>query len=308
LSDYRPLSKLGQYDPDLDTLHAEMPPWMVQSIRVWLTPRLSSATQQGSRRARGQVVREMERALRLRVPLDWGRASGQLVHVSVLSLLDQPGPFAMDCVGFFVSREESTAEIEVLNEILRSGGSAWEATRDESGYRLTRRDLGAAREAITQVEPLASRAHTFLVDSWAAVATREPNANEAYDKAVKAVEAAAHPVVQPNHPTATLGSMLGEMKAHRELWAFVLGDIDLVIDMADRLWTTHIRHGTDVRTDHEVPEADAALHLAIPLVRFRGRPRRAASGLSGPKCGPTAAGLPQTRSVRARIAPLGDDS
>jgi hypothetical protein len=158
--------------------------------------------------------------------------------------------------------------IDRLNDILRSGGSVWEATPEQPGYRLTRRDLAAAREAITQVEPFASRAHTFLVDPWGAVATRDPKPNEAYDKAVKAVEAAAHPVVQPNHDTATLGSILGEMRSRRELWAFVLGDIDLVIDMAERLWTTHIRHGTDVRTDHSVPEADAALHLAIPLVRF----------------------------------------
>lgn len=269
MSAYRPVSKIGQYDPDLDTLHEEMQPWMVESTCKWLLPRVTVLGRQGaSRRARQSVIREMERALRLREPLDWQRAKGDLAHISVLSLVRRPGAFGMDCVGFFVSRETNQAGIDELNEILRSGGSAWEASGDADGYRLTRRDLAAAREAITQTEPHSVRAHQFLVDAWAAVATREPNANEAYDKAVKAVEAAAHPVVQPKHPTATLGSMLGEMKAHRDAWSFVLGDIDLVIDMAERLWTTHIRHGTDMRTDHEVPEADAALHLAIPLVRF----------------------------------------
>ncbi len=211
----------------------------------------------------------MERALRLRVPFNWNPPSR--VHLSVLQRLAADEPFGMDAVGYAVSTLRQSYEsghIEKLNDILRTGGSAWEATVTGDGYALTRRDLAAAREAITQVQPLAQRAHTLLVDAWAAIATRDPNPNEGYDKSVKAVEAAAQPVVQPNHATATLGTILGEMRTNQARWTFVLGDIDLIIAMATRLWTSHIRHGTDVRTDHSLAEADAALHLAIPLVRF----------------------------------------
>jgi hypothetical protein len=107
LSDYRPLSKIGQYDPDLDTLHEEMEPWMVESIRAWLAPWLSFSTGR-SRRPQRDFIKEMERALRLREPFDWQRASGELAHVNVLSRVGVPGSFGMDCVGFVVSKADTT--------------------------------------------------------------------------------------------------------------------------------------------------------------------------------------------------------
>jgi hypothetical protein len=61
---------------------------------------------------------------------------------------------------------------------------------------------------------------------------------------------------------------LRDLKAKPSKWTFTLGDLDPVIAMMERLWTSPIRHGTDVRTDHTQPEADAAVHLAIPLVRY----------------------------------------
>jgi hypothetical protein len=58
------------------------------------------------------------------------------------------------------------------------------------------------------------------------------------------------------------------MRSKPSKWTFALGDLDLVMDMADRVWTMHFRHGTELREDHAIEETDAALHLAIPLVRF----------------------------------------
>lgn len=135
---------------------------------------------------------------------------------------------------------------------------------------LSRRDLGAAMAAIAAVEPSSVRARGLLTDAWVKVACRDPDPNGGYDKAVKAVEASAQPVVSPNNDKATLGTIVRDLRAKPDKWEFELGDVDLVIAMSDRLWTTHIRHGTDVRprTDHTLPEADAALHLAIALVRF----------------------------------------
>jgi len=38
--------------------------------------------------------------------------------------------------------------------------------------------------------------------------------------------------------------------------------------MTSRIWTNHFRHGTQPRGDNTLEEADAAVHLAIPLVRY----------------------------------------
>ncbi len=133
---------------------------------------------------------------------------------------------------------------------------------------MTRRDVAAAKAAISDIRSQHNRAGGFLADSWKAVATRNPQPSEAYDKAVKAIEAAAQPVVSPANAKTTLGTIIRDMRAKPSKWTFALGDLDLIIDMANRVWTEHFRHGTQQRDDHTLEEADAALHLAIPLVRY----------------------------------------
>ena len=115
---------------------------------------------------------------------------------------------------------------------------------------------------------LSEQAHDLLQRALERISARNPDPDGAYDLAVKAVEAAAHPVVSPGNDRATLGTMIGDLRAKPAKWRFELGDIDLVIAMSKRLWRSHIRHGTGPRTAHTAAEADAAVHLAIPLVRF----------------------------------------
>jgi hypothetical protein len=168
-----------------------------------------------------------------------------------------------------------------LGRMLTDGGSVWEVSMVDDEFALTRRDLGLAKEAITATASQSQQAHDFLVAAWNAIAVRHPNANEAYDKAVKAVEAAAQPIVSPKHAKATLGTIIGDIKAKPTKWTITFGSIDTVIGMCQAIWTNHLRHGTDPRprTDHTVEEADEALYLAITLVRlFAGGHVRAGSG------------------------------
>ncbi|MFJ5731515.1 hypothetical protein [Streptomyces paradoxus] len=50
---------------------------------------------------------------------------------------------------------------------------------------------------------------------WQAAYGRSPDPVRAYSEAIKAVECAAHAVIQPNNAKATLGTMLGEIKNAR---------------------------------------------------------------------------------------------
>lgn len=85
-----------------------------------------------------------------------------------------------------------------------------------------------------------------------------PDPEEAYEKAIKAVEEAEAQVVEPNNKKATLASTLGEMRNSGK-WTVEIVDktgdhyTDLVYDMIDALW-----NGQPSPTWRErLPEANA---------------------------------------------------
>ena len=275
---YRPLSKRGVHDVDLDSLHETVQPWMVTAITRWLDQFVwLQVTGTGSRVSNEAFLQEFEVAHRLREPLDRQRrfsAGNDFEH-----RVSGGGTFGFDAVNFALSwmgrnvRDVTiTPRVVKLRDLLESAGAVWEPTNlgtpTKPAYTLTRRDLAAAKDAIAEVESVADRPGRFLMAAWGKVATRDPDPNGAYDNAIKAVEAAAHSVVSPSNTKATLGTMIRDLNAKPEKWAFALGDVQTVITMAEALWSNHFRHGTQQRDDHTLAEADAAVHLAIPLVRY----------------------------------------
>jgi hypothetical protein len=269
---YRPLSKRDAFDPDLDTLHEEVEPWMVAPLIQWLQPFLWQ-----SRGSRMTFITGFEMEHRVRQPFN--RVGTSSAALDVEERIQGEGSFGLDVVNYALSRGQQFPDAEwailipSLTSTLQRSGSAWEVSSvdydGEARFALTRRDLAAAKAAISEIRLQHERAGKFLTDAWKAVATRDPRPNEAYDKAVKAIEAAAQPVVSPDNDRATLGTIIRDMRAKPSKWSFPLGDLDPIIAMSDRVWTEHFRHGTDERRDdHTLEEADAALHLAIPLARF----------------------------------------
>ncbi|WP_146243175.1 hypothetical protein [Curtobacterium sp. MCPF17_031] len=72
----------------------------------------------------------------------------------------------------------------------------------------------------------------------AAAYGRVPDPEEAYEKAVKAVEEAAAPVVSPKNSLTTLGTIIRDMKAQQD-WAIDLPGraTDVAIPLAEALWS-----------------------------------------------------------------------
>jgi hypothetical protein len=236
---------------------------MEEPIRAWLHPFLVYEDEMYVSDKRDFIGR-LGMALRVQTPL--------ITAQDVRDRMRRDLQWALDVVGFALSEVEADyygeSQANELDNILKRGGSAWEVTRTESGFRLTRRDLAAAKDAIAEVREVADRPAEFLTDAWTKIATRDPDPSGAYDKAIKAVEAAAQPVVSPANDKATLGTIIRDMKAKPQKWTFALGNMQTIIDMAETLWTNHFRHGTQARSDHTLEEADAAVHMAIPLVRY----------------------------------------
>jgi hypothetical protein len=83
-------------------------------------------------------------------------------------------------------------------------------------------------------------------------------------------------VVQPRHDKATLGTMLGELKASSAKFMLAIpgrtgtGDIAPLIGMMQMLWDGQSsRHGSQTPTRPEtLPEAQMAVHLAVTLVMW----------------------------------------
>ena len=93
-----------------------------------------------------------------------------------------------------------------------------------------------------------SNAATHLRSAWHHAYKRNPDPSKAYSDAIKAVEAAARPVVSPKDRLATLGKMIGVMKATPQKWGTVIGapdDADTVRMMMNTIWKGQTdRHGT----------------------------------------------------------------
>ncbi len=163
-----------------------------------------------------------------------------------------------------------------LAGILEAGGSKYCVAPDKHG--LTERISAEIEEAAEDVVTDGSRAGKCLGEAWRHLYGRQPNPSEAYRRAVCAVEVAAIPVVTPNDLKATMGRVIGQLRANKRQFTMVFQQaekgIDAVLDLMDVVWRSHHdRHGTP---DEAAPmsvsqaEAEAAVHAALLLVhRFR---------------------------------------
>lgn len=157
-----------------------------------------------------------------------------------------------------------------LEEILRDGGSKWKvgvrAAQAGLEERVAAGVVAAAEWAIAQ----SGSAGTILSEAWHALFGLSPDYEEAYEKAIKAVEEAGVHLVTPNNLKATLGTMIRDMKAQKD-WKLDLptSDADVPIKMAEALWVgQESRHGGNGYRKPTQAEAEAAVLLAVPLVQW----------------------------------------
>lgn len=124
--------------------------------------------------------------------------------------------------------------------------------------------------------PDADRARSHLHTAWNKLMGRNPEPGVAYRESIRAIEAVGKPLVSPNNSKTTLGTIVGELRAHPERWSFVLdhSDVQTIITMADAVWKgQQDRHGTndpDVPLNVSQDEADAAFHIALAVTRIFG--------------------------------------
>ena len=115
--------------------------------------------------------------------------------------------------------------IEALQKALVEGGSIWAVLWPfpEPGC-LAHRVTVVTQEQVERVAQGQGRPGDYLLKAWREVFGRHPDPGSGYRDAVRAVEAAAKPVVTPKDENATLGTIIPALEQGWKKFVVVLGD------------------------------------------------------------------------------------
>ena len=159
-----------------------------------------------------------------------------------------------------------------LDEILSLGGSVWRV--DPNGHRLIRRVAATAEAAFQSASSSDDVASAELQEAWTAVYGRNPDASDAWDHSIKAVEAVLIPIVTPKMAKATLSDVLGSLDKQGFLWQLVLHGHDdsrsvaPLVAMLRLIWPNPDRHGGGKSRRPSLDEAQAVVGLAVAIVQW----------------------------------------
>jgi hypothetical protein len=241
----------------------ELPDWVMSSVLVFLQPFF---TGQGpasygfgpgfgyTEAPQRDFVREIERTCQISVPWDRGRVGAadgvweamyrdRALAIKVIDYALGEMMLGYDAQGIIPAVDE-------LHCALRQAGANYVVVQPDErrvSYRLERRTIPAALAAAQAQISVRGNASDHLAGAWKAAFGREPNPSVAYSEAVKAVEAAAIPVVLPNDSLATLGKIVGELRSNPQKHSVAfsrgaspakgttLSPLEVVIGLADSL-------------------------------------------------------------------------
>ncbi|MFE9743229.1 hypothetical protein [Streptomyces sp. NPDC006477] len=257
--------------PEHDGPFDDVPEHLLGTLQQWVTDTLQ-LTPVDFKEAEARAA-----CLRLRIPV---ASSGYKGKNYVKALSATSSTQLLDVVDeLLLSGATEARDIEMLICILDDAGSAYRVNEEWDG--LEEKVIPAVRDAVRHAIAEAATASSagsaadHLATAWQAAYGRNPDPERAYSESIKAVESAAHAVIQPNNAKATLGTMLGEIRNARHKFDAAIppknGDpIAPAEAMMQALWDGQTsRHGAQTRTRPETLEsARAGVHLAAALVQW----------------------------------------
>jgi hypothetical protein len=200
----------------------------------------------------------------------------ELTHV--LDWWQQDPEQFLDFIHYFLQEiDVAENDVKALDRTLERGGSVWRAT-DRGLERWVDPAATAAFEMAASPEDTAS---DELAVAWTKAYGRDPDLSDAWDHAIKAVEAVLIPIVVPTQAGAHIGHVIGQLDRQGEQWNTLLRfnqttppvnppttSVQALVGMLRLIYPNPDRH---LGPDHRVPtieEARAVVHLAVTIVQW----------------------------------------
>lgn len=223
-----------------------------------------------------QLLHAVTAAARVAIPAQ--ASSDQQSLGYVVGLWNRDAEAFLDILHALLQLEEvPESELAELNHMLDLGGSVWKAT--ERG--LQRRADPVAQRAAEEAVLREDAASVELAEAWAKAYGRDPDPSDAWDHAIKAVEAVMIPVVVPTQAGAHMGHVIGQLDRQGEHWNTLLrfnqtkapnnpphNSVQALVGMLRLIYPNPDRH---LGPNHRVPmieEARGVVHLAVTIVQW----------------------------------------
>ena len=164
----------------------------------------------------------------------------------------------------------SSHDIDALEQILHDGSSAWTVRIDKRGLqrRLSTGEQSEYLRAANVDDPATHHLNSAMGAAWGP----QENATEAYDEAVKALEAVLKPLVSPNNDSTRLGTIIRDLRAKPDKWKMALSSdatpegVLVIADLLDLVWKYHIRHAREEFVKHSIEEARDVISIAVMVI------------------------------------------
>lgn len=161
-----------------------------------------------------------------------------------------------------------------LDETLKLAKSKWMVGERFGKPGLVSREPEGVQDMVEATIASSGTAGQILARAWGKVYAFTPDGPGAYADAVRAVETAAHKLVEPDNDEATLGGMAGVIRNQLD-WRLPLREHqhaptgEMLVAMMRSLYRGHVdRHGNDDYRDVTHDEARAGVVLAATLVSW----------------------------------------
>ncbi|MGC4994498.1 hypothetical protein [Nocardia salmonicida] len=205
-------------------------------------------------------------AARARIPVQPGVTGPDLMNSIFSACLSEEDKF-LDVLDAALSIRPSRG----IDSQLLDAGSAWTVSPD--GSALVRRVDETVQAQFTAATQPGDDAARELREAWEQTYGRTPDPSDAWDHAIKAVEAALWPLVVPNNPKATLGSIEKAIEAKPSKWNFAIpsnsiGGVETLHALLKLLWPNPDRHMTGATRPPSQQEAEGVVQVAALIVQW----------------------------------------
>jgi hypothetical protein len=238
-----------------------VPAHLTQTVDEWLASTLMS---------HGRDYADLAEGIALQLQVTGNASSFRSTWLRNAALQDEEKALDILDAVLYWSRGSTAAE---LNVALSLAGSVWEVSDTKLGLvrRVSTADSDSYADAVTPGDAAAGDLRT----AWSKVYGRQPDYSDAWDHAIKACESVLAPIVLPNAPKPTLGTILSAIEAKPS--KFKLGlesssrlttNVETLIGMLRLIWPNPDRHGTGSSRPPTEEEARAVVHLSVLVVNW----------------------------------------